>query len=117
MSFYPTAPPEILYTVEHNIEGKKDFGKTAKLGCTVQSSPDTSSKVVWSYKGKELSSETGKYNIVQVMNPEESGVVKYSLLVNDLQEADIGPYLCQVYSDFHKEDEVETWIRPDDDTS
>ncbi len=111
-----SAPPEILYTVEHSIKGKEDFGKEAKVGCTVLSSPDTGNRVVWSFKGEELTAKTEKYTIIRVLKePQENAVVEYSLLVNNLQEADIGPYMCQLYSDFHQEDKNEAWIRHEED--
>ena len=109
-----TAPPEILYTVEHTIKGKDDFGKTAKLGCTIQSSPDTDSRVVWSFKGEELSGEMEKYNFVEMLKNPEGTVVEYSLLVKDLQESDVGRYICHLHSDFEEEDEIEAWIKYDD---
>lgn len=62
--------------------------------------------------------EVEKYKFVQtVKNPEEGTVVEYSLLVNNLQESDVGRYICRLYSDFEEEDEIEAWIRYDDGQS
>ena len=115
--FSTLAPPEILYTLEHTIRSEGDFGKSVKIGCSILSSPDTESRVVWSFQGEELSTESEKYNMIQlVKDPAENEVVEYNLLINDLQDSDIGPYTCHLHSEFHLEDTTETWIKHKENT-
>lgn len=112
------APPEILYTVEHTLKDVDDFAKPAKVGCTILTSPDTESRVTWSFNGKELSDETGKYVILKMVkdsDSDENAVVGYDLVVNNLEKGDVGPYTCQLHSDFHQEDHREVWIAYEED--
>lgn len=103
-------PPSIIYTTEFIISNKEGFGKSGHLICTVQKSPDTNTSVSWFNKGEEITN-TSKYTTNKEM--EDENIVKYQLVVSDLQESDIGSYLCRLSSSYGIEDMQEAWIQVD----
>lgn len=78
--------------------------------CSVLTSPDTESKVTWSFKGEKVPLGSGKFSTaVQKSSKEE--ILEYVLVIENVQEADMGPYVCQLHSSFNLEDEHEVWIK------
>ena len=108
---YPSAPPSIIYTTEYIVYSETQFGRSGQLSCTVQTSPDTNSRVTWWTNGTQLEN-SDKYVIDSVKTGEED-VIQYQLTVRNLQHADIGSYLCQLSSDFAPEDSQPAWIQVD----
>lgn len=106
---YPSVKPEILYTTEIKLASSDNFGESGKLICSILTSPDTGSKVVWMFKGKELPLNQGKYTINAI--PREKEVVEYVLTIADMQERDLGAYVCRLDSTFSTEDRQDAWIR------
>ncbi|XP_064392531.1 basement membrane-specific heparan sulfate proteoglycan core protein-like [Halichondria panicea] len=104
-------PPSIIYTTEFIISKKEEFGKSGQLTCTVQKSSDTSSFVSWFAKGVEITNNT-KYSAI-ILPVEEEDIIRYQLTVSDLQETDIGSYLCRLSSTYGIEDMQEAWIQVD----
>ena len=104
-------PPSIIYTTEYTIASENDFGTVGQLMCTVQTSPDTSSSVTWYTKGSEIVNST-KYTSIAVTSDEDD-IVRYQLIVSDVQKTDIGSYLCRLSSSYGVEDVQETWIQVD----
>lgn len=105
-----SVPPEVAFTTELKLSGPEDFGKPGKVSCSILSSPDTGSTVKWHFKGRRvpLDQEQGKYR-VQTTSINDN-LMEYALLIEDMQEEDMGPYLCRLMSDFHMESENEVWI-------
>lgn len=104
----PSVPPEVAFTTELKLEGKEDFGKPGKVSCSIISSPHTGCMVNWLFKGKPVMMDQGKYRIQTTDISED--VTEHALLINDVQEKDMGPYVCRLTSDFHLESENEIWI-------
>ncbi len=106
-------PPSIIYTTEFIISNKNEFGLSGEVTCTTQASAQVSSTVSWFTRGTEITNST-KYSIVTLpTDSEEDEIVKYKLIVSDLQETDIGSYLCRLNSMYGMEDMQEAWIKVD----
>lgn len=106
---FSTVPPEVLFTTEFKLEGREDFGKPAKVSCSVLSSPDTGFMVNWLFKGKSVPLDQGKYRLQTTLKNKD--ITDYTLLIDDVQEGDLGLYTCRLTSDFHLESEDEVWIK------
>jgi len=104
-------PPTIVFTTEHVITNKGQFGGQVSLSCTVEESPDTASSVSWFSDGVELANSS-KYSLT-ASPVDQHGIVKYQLFVSNLQESDIGSYLCQLSTSYLIEDVQEAWIQVD----
>ena len=104
-------PPEILYTTEFNFISEEDFGKHGKVICAILTTPDTGVKVTWLFEGEEIDLNKGKFSVEINSPPYEGGVQLHTLLINDVQQRDLGSYVCQLHSDFNLEDEQEAWIK------
>lgn len=88
------------------------MGQSGKLVCSVLTSRHTESRVTWLFEGKEVQLDTGKFSTRIQHSSKKKDVVDYMLLIDDIQEEDIGAYVCQLHSDFSEiEDEHEAWIR------
>jgi hypothetical protein len=96
------------------LDGKEDFGKPGKVSCSVLSSPDTDSTIEWHFKGKPVPLNEGKYRIENVEKSDD--LTEYALIVDDVQEEDMGAYLCRLSSDFHLESETKVWISLKEET-
>ena len=110
-SFLYTDPPSIVYTTEYIVRSEKDFGPPGQLTCMVHTSPDTDTHVSWWANGTQLRSH-GKYQIESLPTDQED-IVRYTLTVNNLQQSDIGTYLCKLSSDFDLEETQSAWIQVD----
>lgn len=64
--------------------------------------------VNWFFKGIPVTLDQGKYRMQTTDISED--VSEYALLIDDVQETDMGPYVCRLTSDFHLESENEVWI-------
>ncbi len=53
--------------------------------------------------------DQGKYSLETISK--NQGVTEYALLVSDVQEKDLGPYVCRLESGFNLENEQEVWIK------
>lgn len=99
-----------MYTTEYVIHHESEFGHTGQLTCAVQTTPDTGSYVTWWNSGEELQ-DGGKYKMrTSIMNED---VKLFQLQISDLQQTDIGSYLCQLSSDYNREDSQEAWVQVD----
>ena len=99
-----------MYTTEYVLHRETEFGLEGHLSCVVQTSADTESLVTW-WTGGELLEEGGKYRMTSsVMS---SQVTVFRLEFERVEEADIGPYLCQLSSQYHVEETQEAWIKVD----
>lgn len=87
------------------------FGEGAKLVCSVQTSPDTETRVTWLFKGAEVQLDQGKYSTAVQKSVHEENVLEYLLQIDDTQEEDLGLYMCQLYSAYNLEDEHEVWVK------
>lgn len=105
-----TDPPSILYTTEYVVHYVSDFGSSGQLSCVVKTSPDTESHVTWWSSGKELQ-EGKKYKMSSSAITE--GVKLFKLGIEDLQQSDIGSYLCQLSSEYNREESQEAWVQVD----
>ena len=47
------------------------------------------------------------------MTSDEDDIVRYQLIVSDVQKTDIGSYLCRLSSSYGVEDVQEAWIQVD----
>ncbi len=59
----------------------------------------------------EITNNT-KYSAI-ILPVEEEDIIRYQLTVSDLQETDIGSYLCRLSSTYGIEDMQEAWIQVD----
>ena len=106
-----TEPPSIIYTTEYIIHSPDNYGKPGVLTCTIQTSPDTETHVTWWTNGTELHSN-GKYEM-DSLPTDQKDVRQFLLKINNLQQSDIGSYLCQLRSDFALEETHPAWIQVD----
>ena len=90
------------------LAGKEDLGKAGKISCSVVSSPDTGSTIDWYFKGQPVPLNQGKYRIEH--NEKSGELTEYVLIIEDIQEKDMGAYVCRLISDFHLESENEVRI-------
>lgn len=100
-----------MYTTEFIIHSPEDYGKQGELTCMVQTTSDTESHVAWWTNGTQLESNR-KYTMDHIPN-EENDMVKFRLIINNLQQSDIGSYLCQLTSDYDVEDTQAAWVQVD----
>ena len=105
-----SGPPSILYTTEYVIHQASEFGQAGQLTCAVNTSPDTESHVTWRANGEAIQ-DGAKYSRSVSSSSEE--VMLFYLHVADIQQSDIGSFLCQLSSDYNREDSQEAWIRVD----
>ena len=64
---------------------------------------------MWMFKGKELPLNQGKYTVDTI--PREKEVVEHVLVIADMQEQDLGAYICRLDSTLSTEEEQEAWVR------
>ena len=105
-----TDPPSILYTTEYVVHQEADFGKPGQLSCAVETSTDSQSHVTWWAGGEQLK-EGDKYQMSSSAMSDQ--VTVFKLHMEAVQQSDIGPYLCQLSSDYDVEESQEAWIKVD----
>ena len=105
-----SGPPSILYTTEYIIHQASEFGQAGQLTCAVNTSPDTESHVTWWVNGEAIQ-DGAKYSRSVSSSNEE--VMLFHLHVADIQQSDIGSFLCQLSSDYSREDSQDAWIQVD----
>ena len=103
-------PPSILYTTEYVIHQEEEFGKPGQLSCVVQTSSDAQSRVTWWADGEQLV-EGGNYRMSSSAMSDE--VTIFQLHMADVQQSDIGPFLCQLSSQYNVEESQDAWIKVD----
>ena len=109
-TFHATDPPSILYTTEYVVHRVSDFGSSGQLSCVVQTTPDTESQVTWWSNGEKLQ-EGDKYEMS--LSEVVEGVKSFKLHIKGLKQSDIGSYLCQLSSEYNREESQEAWIQVD----
>lgn len=67
----------------------------------------------WLFKGEEVALGQGKYSTqVTKSAKNDDNIEEHLLLISNLQEGDIGPYVCLVHSGFNEnEDKHEIWVK------
>lgn len=68
----------------------------------------------WLFKGEEVTLGQGKYNtqVTKINAKNDDNIEEHLLLISNLQEGDIGPYVCLVHSGFNEnEDKHEIWVK------
>lgn len=103
-------PPLILYTTEYILHKETEFGQSGKLTCAIQTSYDTQSHVTW-WAGGEKLEEGAKYHMTSLTMSDT--VTVFELHMVNVQQSDIGPYLCQLSSDYNVEESQDAWIKVD----
>ena len=104
-------PPSIAYTTEYALHRETEFGKGGHLSCVVQTSPDTESLVTWWAGGELLEEEGGKYRMTSSVLSNQ--VTVFRLEMEAVEQSDIGPYRCQLSSQYNIEETQEAWIKVD----
>ena len=100
-----------MYTTEYVLREERGFGTPGELSCVVQTSPDTQSRVVWWAGGRELEEGGGNYRMSS--SAMSDTVTVFKLHMESVEESDIGPYICQLSSDYNVEESQDAWIRVD----
>ena len=105
-----TGPPSIMYTTEYVLHEEGEFGSPGHLSCVVHTPLDSQSHVTWWAGGEELV-EGEKYRMTSSEMSNE--VTVFRLEMDRVEHTDIGPYLCQLSSQYHIEETQDAWIKVD----